>query len=463
MKREEKVAIVRILVDLIKADAIIDTAEMKNYAQLKAKYNLTKDDEIKGSQITLADAMVVMSQADEQLKKGFLDDCSEMTVSDGFCARSEALLMIALRSMLNDEVNEGTEIISILKPAFNIPASSVLYVESYFDEDVNQAIRTNYRLIFKECQLAGFNFIYIPTIIQHYNEADRNLTKDIISFLAPTFTDEGIETVIDELNKMTTSSFCKDTLCNKLGISVLRNTAPSLFIKIGHSYVDESIYANYVKYEIDGNLFASLQTFIDVFMSMLSTDYISVPTAEEKSNQFLYHGFYKQLLDIFLVRKNIRSRIHINPYKEDIYFPDIDRKLEKLHRREKALYVLFLILSKNGGINFNLPKSAKQLTAYNRKLSEIQKKYQIIYGYFGGGTAPDLSQAEIRRPIISCLKRSLSQLDGLLYNAEDYMIIKDEYGNLNVNLEDDLIYLYESESKSMIQIIDSELFKKTKR
>ena len=70
---------------------------------------------------------------------------------------------------------------------------------------------------------------------------------------------------------------------------------------------------------------------------MISTDIITISKAEEKKNQFLYHGFYKQLLDIFMMRKNVRSRVFINPYNEEITFPDIDSKLEKVHRREKAL------------------------------------------------------------------------------------------------------------------------------
>lgn len=42
MKRDEKVAIVRILSDLIKADSIIDSGEMEKYSELKNKYNMAQ-------------------------------------------------------------------------------------------------------------------------------------------------------------------------------------------------------------------------------------------------------------------------------------------------------------------------------------------------------------------------------------------------------------------------------------
>ena len=459
MKREEKVAIVRILSDLIKADAVIDAREMEKYAELKNKYNISKNEEKLGSKTTLAEAFWVISEADEELKNSFYSDCFDMTVSDGFCARSEALLMIALKLILDPDMSECVKLISILKPTFSIDSSSILYIESQYNETVNNAIQKNYRTIYKEAQISGFNFIYIPNIANHYKTADIELIKQITSFLDPSLSDEGILSVIESLLSVTTSSFCRDLLCNKLGITILREIDPSLLLKIGEGYVYEDIYVNYIKLEVNEDILNTLQKVVDEFMSMLSSDYIYVSTAEEKSHQFLYHGFYKQLLDIFLIRKSVRSKLYINAYREEIYFPDIDNKLYKLHRREKALYILLLLETEEGGANFNLPKSAKQLADYNVKLVELQKKYQLIYKCFGGDTAPDISQAKIRRPIVSCLKRSLNGLNGLLYNLADYLIEKDEYGNLKVNIDRELIYIYDPISKSMVHLFDSELYK----
>ena len=434
MTKSEKCAICRILFDLIQADSIIDSGEMEHYSVLREKYSINREDEVAAAQITFAEAVNTLAVSDSSLKENLLQDFSNMTVSDGFCARSEALLMIALNTKFKAE-DADIQLISIPKPVFNVESASVLYIESRYEKKINNIINENYRTIFKECQIAGFNFIYIPRIIEHYQHSDKNLTKQIIRFLAPKYSDEGIDTIIDGLLSMTTSSFCKDILCNKLGVTELRDTAPALLVKIGQSYVNELIYSNYLKIEVDEGIIPALQKKLDEFLSMLSSDVISVRTAEEKENQFLYHGFYKQLLDIFLIRKNVRSRLFIQPYTEEIIFPDIDEKLTKLHRREKALYVLLLIMSSEGGINFSQPKTAKQLANHDKYMQRVQKKYQTIYEYLGGDIAPDLRQPEIRRPIISCLKKSLSNLDGILYNFEDYSITKDEYGTLKVALE----------------------------
>ena len=46
MKKEEKIAICRIFTDLIKADGIIDSGEMRQYAMLRDRYGLCKEEEI---------------------------------------------------------------------------------------------------------------------------------------------------------------------------------------------------------------------------------------------------------------------------------------------------------------------------------------------------------------------------------------------------------------------------------
>lgn len=383
-----------------------------------------------------------------------------MTVSDGFCAHSEALLMIALTTMLESGQPFRGDVISIPRASFNIDIATALYIENEFDPETNEAIKVHYRSIFKEFQLAGFHFVYIPKIIDHYRNTDPKLFKDILSFLAPSMSETGLDNTYRSLMKMTTGVFCKDLLCNKCGISELRNTMPSLLIKIGNSFVGEAQYANYLKIDVDEDIMLTVQTFVDCFSEMLSSDVFVVNTSEERDNQFHFHGFYKQLLDIFLVRRNIRSAIHLNPYKEEIIFPDIDSKAMGLHRRERALYAL-LLCQGSDGINFSAPKSADALDRYNRKMKRIQQRYSAIYGMFGGEkeTAPDLSVPEIRRPIFSCLKRSIKNLQAL-YNPEDYNITKSGDGAFSVNVEPELVYVYQLDKEDPIPLQESDMFRK---
>lgn len=461
MRKAEKSAICRIFHDLITADAIIDAGEMRCYTLMKEKYGITQDEEYSATQTTFANALKVLLQSNEEVKRNLYDDCANMTVSDGFCARSEALLMIALKGVLFDG-DEDMDVLSIPKQSFNVPTASVLYIESRENEEIDLLIQKSYRTLFKESQVAGYNFIYIPSVIKHYKGTDTALLSQIIQFLSPSLSKEAIASILNGLFSMTTRSFCKDVLCNKVGIAELRDTDPALLIKIGHSYVGDVIYANYLKIDIDENLLETYQKLLDNFTSMLSADTITVSTAEENNDQFLYHGFYKQLLDIFLLRKNIQSRIVINPYKEEVCLPDIDKKLPDLHRKEKTLYVLFLIMSQEGGMNFNQPKQARQIDLYDKKLKRLQAQYQLLYGMFGGDKAPDISQAEIRRPMVSRIKKSLCALSGYLYNPDDYLILKDSYGNFKIGIDANLIFV-EDLDKGLVPLQDSELCHRIRR
>lgn len=461
MLKVHKVAIARIFYDLIKADRIVDTAEMECWRQMCRKYALDRDVRLEAMQMSFAEALdVICGSGEDDLKAGLLEDCRSMTVSDGFCAYPEALLIMALTVMLDTGHPFSGEVISIPRANFNIDIATALYIENEFDPEVNRAIEAEYRVIFKELQLAGFHFVYIPKIIDHYREADRAFLCDLLSFLAPSMSEAGIASAYGSLMKMTTEVFCKDLLCNKCGIPELRDTMPSLLIKIGNSFVGDDQFANYLRLDVDEDIRSTVQSFVDCVTEMLRSDVFVVNTSEERDSQFHFHGFYKQLLDIFLVRRNIRSAIHLNPYKEEILFPEIDMKAGGLHRRERALYALLLCQGREG-INFSAPKSAGGLAVYNRRMRRLQQRYAAIYEMFGGEreTAPDLSVPEIRRPIFSCLRRSIKNLQSL-YNPEDYNVTKSASGVFSVHIEPEMVYVCQLDRPDPVPLLESEMYRR---
>ncbi len=459
MTRQEKIAIARIFADLIKADRIVDTGEMEYWRNICEKYEIDRDVRIAASDLSFADAVhTICSSSDRGLGEDLLGDCRAMTISDGFCAHSEALIMIALTIMMSSMGKFTGDVYSLPRASFDIDIATAIYVENDYDPETNEAIRSGYRSIFKELQLAGLHFVYIPKIIEHYSSTDPELFRDILAFLAPSLGEAGIDKAYKALLGMTTGTYCKDLLCNKCGFTELRNTPPSLLIKIGNSFVGEARYANYLKIEVDEDILATVQTFIDDFTDMLSSDVFVVNTSEERDNQFHFHGFYKQLLDIFLVRRNIRSSIVIDPYKEEIFFPDIDEKASGMHRREKALYALMLCYG-SAGINFNRPRTASELKHFERRMNKFQRRYAAIYELFGGekDTAPDLRQPEIRRPIMACIRRSIGRLDAL-YNPDDYTVMKDAEGAFAVHVEPDIIFVAPLKGEDPILLKESPLY-----
>lgn len=461
MKNSEKTAVVRIFVDLIKADRIIDTGEMVFYDEMRKKYNFAQENEVAAMAMSFSEAVSILKVSAEDLQREVLADCTDATVSDGFCAHSEALLLIALRQALGGE-SENVNVISIPKKSFSVDGATVLYVESKFDVETNQQIVDNYRNVYKEFLFSGFHFVYIPNVIHHYKETDKGMFRRMISFLAPSFSIDGVECVMDGLLSMTTESFCKDILCNRLNLENLREVNPSLLIKIGNDYVGDVEYSNLLCVEIEDGFVDFVKKFVDDFSSMLSSDSLTVPIGREADNQYLYYGFYKQLLDIFLRRNNIRSRIVIDPNREEIFLPDIGQKLNGLSRRDKAMYVLFLILMNDNGFSFNCPSSRIQMQRYKEKTVRFQKQYEIVYGFMGGDKdkTPNVGSAEIRRPIFSRIKKSLMVLSDMLYNVNDYLITKNSYGTYNVNVEPNMIYVKDWKTGALLPFSESDIVKR---
>lgn len=459
----EKVAVARIFSELIKADHTIDIGEIKCWNSVCRKYFIGKAEETQAQLMPFAKAIhYIIHSSVPGIQKSILEDCANMTVSDGFCAHSEALIMIGLAFLLDADFEYRTELYSIPRADFNVDTATAIYIESEYDPETNSAIQKDYRAIFKELQLVGFHLIYLPVLIEHYRNAKPDLIRQVLSYLAPSMSDEGIEHAYHSLIRMTTENFCKDLLCNKCGISELRNTYPALFIKINNSYVGEFPYANYLKIEVDSDILKNVQAFVDRFSSIFNSDVHVVKTFAEREGRFNYQGFYKQLLDLFLIRKNIRSKIIIDPYRQEIFFPDIDARLEGgVHRKERVLYILLLCCG-NDGVNFKQPASATEQRRYENRMGRIIAQYRKIYDSFGANSnpVPDIAVAEIRNPMLSNLRRAINRLDAL-YNPGDYIPSRRD-GVYSVNVEPEIVYVVEHDSDRPVPLTRSRLYLEVK-
>lgn len=442
MLRKDKTAIVRIFYDLIKADSVIDEKELIYFSSMKKKYAIETEDEIAAQSMTFEEAITIIANTKYDLKKELFSDCKSMTISDGFCDRTEALLLIALYFVWNDKNEDKAQVISIQKKLMDIDPSQVIYIESEFDKNINQELIERYRHIICEFSVTGFHLIYIPEVIEHYKNTSDELFQQLVHFISPERNLIGLENLIKHIRNLSSTEFTKDVLCNKLKLERLRDVSPSFLIKIGDTSVNNSLTANYLQIIIDRNVTDVVINFVDVFSSFLSNNQISLNDKEDSNGQFIYQGFYKQLLDIYLLKHNIQSRLIIDFVHTQISLPDINRNLMNLHRKEKALYVLILLETPHGGICFNYPSSKVKLTSYDLKIKEIKKKYCFLYELFGGDNhmVPNIELPEIRRPMISGIRRTWSALESELYHVSDYNINKDDYGFFKVNINYNLLF-----------------------
>ena len=228
-----------------------------------------------------------------------------VAMSDGFCAREEALLLVALRLSLTLGVNYECRIVSIDTSSVYIDPTQILYVESDFDNDVNWEINEKFREIMAEVRLAGFDLVYLPKIAEHYRTISDSDLLRIASFLYPKASLERVETITKQLRGRSTSEFCKDQLSGKLGVKEFSVIAPSLMIKIGNSFVGNKEIANFLLVELDKEVINTIRNILDLFSEHYHTFRLNY--LKEEKGRFIFTGFYKQIFDIYTLRKGIKS------------------------------------------------------------------------------------------------------------------------------------------------------------
>ena len=455
MKQSERASIMRIVTDLIEADGIIDTREIRFLETLRSKYSIKKDDEKLASTYALSKAMSVLSEAPESLKNDLLGDFVNVAMSDDYCAREEALLILAIRCCLSEDASAQAMVLSFDTSNLNFEDSHIIYVESEYDADANKQIHDHFREIRTEIRLAGFDLVYLPQMSEHYKSISAKDLQYMSEFLYPRASEVRLSLITEQLCDLSTARFCKDQLSAKLGVKDMASVPPSFMLKIGSSFVNDKPVCNFLVIETADDVLATVRYLLDQFTSIYRN--YRVNYLKEEKGRFVFKGFYKQIFDLLVLRKGIRSRVVIDCARGQIYFPDADVKIEKIHRREKALYALILLETASGGINFSKPASARGLERYEKRMAAIQNKYKMIYRMFGGdeSKAPNLEIAENRLPMISLLKKQLLALGDILYHVDDYTIQRNIFGNYCVNIPASQCYCTDDDNTGLTLLCES--------
>lgn len=188
MTKNEKASLMRVVADLIKADGIIDCKEISYLEKMRARYHIAPDDECMAEKLTFADALHILLQSDAALRQQLITDFTEVAMSDNYCARAEALLILALRYCLENENNESVSMLSVNNDYMQFDDTQILYVECQYDAHVNGCIEAHYDELASKIRLAGFDFVYIPRL--QYDSIQPEVLFQTIKFLYPSVSNE---------------------------------------------------------------------------------------------------------------------------------------------------------------------------------------------------------------------------------------------------------------------------------
>lgn len=458
MTQKEKAAIMRITSDLIKADSTIDLRELETLDTLRHKYGINQNDEVAATEMTLADAAMVLKGASQSLIADLMGDFSKLSMSDMRMSREEAILGLALRTAIASDNINANILSTNAKEEFNVDFSQVLYVEGEYYSMINQEVWDNFRQITNEFKLIGLNFVYLPKLGEHYQNLPSSQLSTLISFLYPPTSGNHMDNVIRQVTTITTSDFCNDQLVERMNLKGLYETLPSLLFVINRSSVNQEPYINFLQIVIETDLLPVIKGIVDAFSSYYTNRLL--PQVCEGKSKFVYRGYYKQALDNIVFRHGIRSSVVVDSWNEAIVLPEVEIEVKGLHRREKALYTLFLMESASGGINFKKPSTMKALATYNRRMQRVQQKYELIYEKFGGerGKAPDITLSENRLPMMSVIKRAFRKIGDTLNQPDNYLVQRNLFGNYCVLLPPELCLCRDNNSDTTHRFKDSSVW-----
>ena len=313
MTKEQRTAMARIISDMIKADNIIEESEIKDMKKLMSEYAITHQEMSDARKIRFTDAVNTLKELSMKERQAFFDRIYNIALSDNVCVPREALLLIALQYCLIEtdrKIDNGKPLpkpylISCPTGEASFNDQYMVYLESSYDEERNAELMQHFRLLVTITRLCGFNFIYIPKMVEEFRGMNKQYVKDVISYMAPNLEESFIQQVYDRLCDLSTVDFFRNVLYERLQVKALHNTPPSLLINIGTSVVpycsaggSVQYYTEFLCIPISSGILTLVDDILGFYQSKVSIR--QSITINDSKGQFKYFGFYKALFD-FLV------------------------------------------------------------------------------------------------------------------------------------------------------------------
>lgn len=408
MKDLTRQGIYRIVYDLVRSDYLISEDEVDFMDDICNEYSISIDMREAALNMSLAEAVREIKTMSARQLQHFRKELDQLVLKDGTCFREEALLLIALDLAL--DIHDRAEVVSVPWGEIMLDNNQALFIENGYDVEMNEYIQAHYMHMVNSLRIGGFDFVYVPKVIEQLCSAGNELLAKVVMTLAPRKTKEETTYIIDSIKGQTTERMYREMLLGKLGFD-LDISGPSIMIRIGLSFVNGKRMSNYVVVRLGEKAATQIDLLLDRFLSMQKSPTLTIRNNSISPNAFLYNGFYRVLFDLITYRKGVRCDLIVYPYNHKnvlaIATKSSEGKTEEplqIGPKESAFYV-FLIQEtiEYGGFNI-----ACNSAADIRYMEGAQKRFEKTYfALCNRDTAPDITNAEIRRPMLSKIKKAV--------------------------------------------------------
>ena len=327
MRHHQKIAIARLISDLIKSDDVICKEEIALYNNIVCSFEISQDELHEAQFISQAEAVGYIRHMPFAEQKKIFSLLKKAAYSDNSCVAREALMLLTLSLTLSDTVSKYHLLSSLVKGGRN-QEKYVMYIESDYMPAINQEIEEQYDTIANLLHLWKFEFIYIPKLTRSFSEMDRNYLCDIIRYMNPRLSGEMIQNLYDRLTTFTTENFTQEYLANASHHAHFYEIEPSLLINVGTSNIpaaaatrEDTYFMNLLTIRLDDEpncVLNEVRRMLDQYESLITEPEYQLP--KRGKGLFRYHGFYKQLFD-FLARQ------HTNGEENTILIDFVSRRI----------------------------------------------------------------------------------------------------------------------------------------
>lgn len=431
-EREHKIAIARIITDLIEADFVVEADEMQFFERVISKegFSISEAMLVEAKKMDFAKALSILKTLDEESRKLVVDTLKQLSMSDGVCVPLEAILIFAVEQVLMN----GAAVHSIPQSGINIDNLKVIYIENQ-ETEVGAQIEAKLSSIVSELKLVGFDFVYIPRLIRDFGRMEHDYLKKVVKYMIPSISDERVVAICENLRGLTTSRFCRDLLYKKLGMNLI-DCKPSLLIKINDSdivdrYESEAVerirYSNFLQLELKDDVIDEIHSIIETYHSMISCS-ITIES-KPRTPKFIYTGFHRSLFDLIAFGRELKEYrfvFELLEHKANIYFESIDDVKErinlKLNPQEATLYYMIVKMSLLGkGLDWreHIPEKDKAL---------ILAEYNRVYKRIGKGKlATEFKDKTLVHRIKNCIRTLRNIANVEMFVPEHYKSDNDSY------------------------------------
>ena len=412
MRDLDRQGIYRIIYDIIKADSIIVRREIDAIKLLCDKYGITPKHRMASMNLSLAEAVKEVQSLTIGQVEELHNDINQLIMADDACSREEALLLFAIMKAIDGKC----EVVSVPWGEIMMDNSQLLFIEEGYDEDVNGYIEAHYNTIVNTCKVGGFDFVYIPRLTKVF--ASQSMASDLFFYFSPTSTIEEAKRIADNMCNVTTSMVYRELLVGKMGFHVdVAN--PSLLSRVSFSVVNGQRMANYALVKTDSDMLVQLEGIMSEIQRLQNGNTLTINNICIKQDTFIYSGFYRTLFDLLTYRKGAKCELVVSPYNRgnvlSIRTTTLDYETEQpldLGPKESAFYV-FLIKETQEYGGFRIDMQTKDDLVY---LSEAQKRFENVYfSLCNRDTAPDITDAGIRRPMLSKIRKAIENNDIIVH------------------------------------------------